>query len=149
MPVESRARQAEVEGAAQRATASLLVVAGHVSRALNELCERFGITHDQYNVLTVLREAHPEGRPRYEVGERLTSRAPDVTRLLDRLEDRGLVARTRAGDDRRLSLSTITPAGLQLLEAMAPEVRRVHERFADRLTAAELRELDRLCDALL
>jgi DNA-binding MarR family transcriptional regulator len=134
-------RQQDRAGAAQRGVVGLLVAAGRVQQLLAEVCERYGITHDQYNVLRVLRGVHPRGHPRYEVTRRLINRAPDVTRLLDRLEERGLVERVRSDEDRRLSLSRVTPKGLRLLEAMAPEIRGVHDRVAAVLTARELETL--------
>jgi DNA-binding MarR family transcriptional regulator len=127
----------------------LLVVAGHLQRALTEACERLGVTHDQYNVLRILRGRHPDGYPRYEIAGRLLSRAPDVTRLLDRLERQGLVERVRSAEDRRLSLSRITDPGLKLLDRLDPEILAVHERSAAPLSEAERAELVRLCDTLL
>src|SRR5688500_2300934 len=128
MTIRERVRQRSFESSAQEAVVSLLVAAGHVQRALAEVCARHGITHDQYNVLRILRGAHPRGHPRYEVAERLIDRAPDVTRLLDRLERQGLVERARSDEDRRLSLSRITGEGLELLDRMAPEIDAVHGR---------------------
>lgn len=126
----------------------MLVAAGHLSRALDEVCSARGITHDQYNVLRILRGVHPGGHPRYAVAERLIDRSPDVTRLLDRLEREGRVERFRSDEDRRLSLSRITDEGLRLLNVLDPEIRAVHERFGAGLDAGELRELGRLCRAV-
>ena len=93
----------------------LLLVAGRLLRRLDEVCKSFGLTDDQYNVLRILGAAGPTGLPRFAIAERLLRRAPDVTRLLDRLETKGLVSRTRAEPDRRLSISTISPEGSELL----------------------------------
>ena len=127
---------------AQRGLVALLLAAGRVEQAVAEVCERNGVTHDQYNALRILRGAHPRGHPRYEVSARLINRAPDVTRLLDRLEERGFVERVRSDEDRRLSLSRITAKGLRLLSVIDPEIREVHERLAKPLTAAELQTLE-------
>jgi DNA-binding MarR family transcriptional regulator len=136
------------ESAAQQAMVALLRAAGHLQRELGDACGTHGITSDQYNVLRILRGA-PDGLPRYEIGARMINRAPDVTRILDRLDSRGLVGRARAADDRRLSLTRITRAGLALLDRLDPEVLTVHERFAGGLTAADRKELARLCEVLL
>lgn len=136
------------ESTAQAAMVTLLRAAGRVQQALAEACARHGITHDQYNVLRILRGVHPAGHPRYEVAQRLISRAPDVTRLLDRLERQGLVERVRSPEDRRLSLSRVTPQGLELLRELDPEVRAVHERFAAPLSEEERAEMLRLCGAI-
>jgi DNA-binding MarR family transcriptional regulator len=135
----------ETRSLAEQAMVSLLVAAGRIQQALNDVCAGYGITHDQYNVLRILRGVHPGGHPRYEIAERLINRAPDVTRLLDRLEGGGLVERVRTAEDRRLSVSRITPAGLALLDAMAPDIAGVHAHFADALSQADQRTLIRLC----
>jgi DNA-binding MarR family transcriptional regulator len=127
----------------------LLIVAGRVQQELNDICAVEGITPDQYNVLRILRGAQPEGHPRYEIAQRMISRAPDVTRLLDRLQRAGLIERVRSGEDRRLSMSRITPDGLATLDRLDPDVHALHGRVAGRLTRAEQHELVRLCNVML
>ncbi len=112
--IHKRVAQRRFESPAQKAMVSLLVTAGHLARALEEVCAAHGITHDQYNVLRILRGVHPEGHPRYAIAERLIDRSPDVTRLLDRLEREGFVGRSRSDEDRRLSISLNGPDHLQL-----------------------------------
>lgn len=146
MPSRSRTRSANT---AQQAMVAALRVAGMVQQALSDVCAAHGITHDQYNVLRILRGVHPDGRPRYEIAGQLISRAPDVTRLLDRLERQGLIDRIRSDEDRRLSLSRITIEGQALLDAVDPAVQAVHEHFAEPLTQTDRRELVRLCNAVL
>ena len=77
-----------------------------------------GMTPSQYNVLRILRGAQPEALTCGEIGERLLTPGPDVTRLLDRLEKRGLVARGRSDGDRRVVRSQITDDGLQVLSEL-------------------------------
>ncbi|MFN0180311.1 MAG: MarR family winged helix-turn-helix transcriptional regulator [Gemmatimonadales bacterium] len=129
----------------QAALVELLKAAGRVEQGLAEICERHGLTHDQYNVLRILRGAHPEGHPRYAIGERLINRAPDVTRLLGRLEQQGLVERYRPDADQRLSMARATAAGLRLLERVDPEIQALHERLAARLRETEARRLSEFC----
>ncbi len=124
---------------------ALLRAAGVVQRALDEVCTAHGVTHDQYNVLRILRGVHPGGHPRYAIAERLISRAPDVTRLLGRLERGGLVERHRAEEDQRLSIACITDEGLGLVQAIDPEVREVHERLAAALDPERAGQLAELC----
>src|ERR1700678_3235017 len=71
----------------------------------------FGLTGTQYNALRILRGAGPEGLPCREIGERMITHDPDITRLLDRLEERGFVERARAKNDRRVIYGKITGAG--------------------------------------
>ncbi len=111
-------------------------------RALeDELFARFDISAQQYNALRLLRAAHPRKVPTLAVGAKLISRAPDITRLLDKLHDRGLVDRERPADNRRVVNVGITPAGVALLDQMAEEVRSCHARQVGHLSAAETRSL--------
>ena len=80
-----------------------------------ELMAKYGITQTQYNVLRILRGAGPAGLCRSEIGERMISRVPDVTRLLDRMEAAGLVERERGDEDRRFVTARITREGLKML----------------------------------
>lgn len=120
---------------------SLLLVAGRYVRRLDRICKGWGITDDQYNVLRILQASYPEGEPRFAIAERLINRAPDVTRLLDRLESKGLVERNRSGTDKRRSISTITPEGTALLDAMADDVRGMNQELTEKLTGHERRLL--------
>jgi DNA-binding MarR family transcriptional regulator len=149
MALRKRLRQEQFESVEQEAMVGLLVASGHLGQALEQVCAEHGITHDQYNVLRILRGASPEGHPRYEIADRLINRAPDVTRLLNRLEREGLVERYRSDVDRRLSFSRITGEGLGLLAEMEPSIRAVHHKMADALGSKELRDLARYCRALI
>jgi DNA-binding MarR family transcriptional regulator len=117
--------------------AGMLLLAGRLIQRLDETCREWGVTDDQYNVLRILKGSRPAGMPRFEIGEKLFNRAPDVTRLLDRLEAKGLVVRTRSGHDRRQSISTITPQGLALLDAMSQDIRKTHREILQALSAKE------------
>ena len=132
----------------RRAMNHLLETAGLLSAELDAICQRNGITRDQYEVLRILARAGDEGLPRREISRRLTARSPDVTRLLDRLQGRELVARLRTSTDRRLSLSCITPPGRALLERLRPEVDRAMQTFSLPLPRKDLRRLDHLLKTL-
>jgi DNA-binding MarR family transcriptional regulator len=126
-----------------------LLVAG---AALNQRGEaeyaRFGLTTSAYNVLRILRGS-PDGLPRGEIGQRMVNSSPDVTRLIDRLAQRGLVRRLRARTDRRLSLTRITPKGLALVERAESANRAQHAALASRgLSPAEWRQLSALCERI-
>jgi len=97
---------------------SLLRTTDALQTQVEAQLKEFGLTGTQYNALRILRGAGPEGLPCREIGERMITRDPDVTRLLDRLEDRGFVQRTRAKHDRRVIYGKITAAGLKLLREM-------------------------------
>jgi DNA-binding MarR family transcriptional regulator len=111
-------------------------------RALeDELFGQYELTPQQYNALRLLRAAHPGTMPTLALAGRLVSRAPDITRLLDRLEQRGLVRRDRPAANRRVVQVAITEAGLALLRELAAPLRDCHTRQLGHLSAAQLRQL--------
>lgn len=131
---------------AQEATISILRTADVVRRRLVEVVEPHGVTLQQYNVLRILRGAHPDPLPTLEIGERLIERMPGITRLLDRLEEKALVRRERCSDDRRLVHCWITPAGLELLAAMDDAMDRADDDAVAELDTAEMETLAALLD---
>lgn len=143
--LERRLQQQRFSSPAAEALLSLLVAADHVRARLDALCAEHGLTPGQYNVLRILRGAHPEGQPRCEIIRRMVERAPDVTRLVDRLEQQQLAERCRIKEDRRLSLTRITDRGLALLDTMAPQVAAFEREFGAKLGPRDCRELSRLC----
>lgn len=143
-----RIRQSSFESPAQEALLNVLVAAGAIRQCVDEACARAGLTQGQYNVLRILRGAHPEGYPRCDIAVRMLERAPDVTRLIDRLAAQGLVERVRGTADRRLSVTRITRAGLEVLRRLDRPVAAIARALERRLGEPELRELSRLCEAL-
>jgi DNA-binding MarR family transcriptional regulator len=95
----------------------------------------------QYNVLRLLKAEHPSGVNTLDLASRLVSRAPDITRMLDKLEQRGLVTRDRPADNRRTVRIAITAAGIALLKKMAGPVRECHERQLGHLSQKDLQTL--------
>ena len=94
----------------------------------DELFARHDLTAQQYNVLRLLRGEHPGVLPTLTLAGRLVSRAPDITRMLDKLEERGLVRRERSAESRRTVFVGMTPAGLKLLGELDAPVRECHTR---------------------
>lgn len=107
----------------------------------DELFAQWDLTAQQYNLLRLLRSSHPESVPTLSLAERLVSRAPDITRMLDKLEARDLVARTRSTQDRRAVLVNVTAAGMNLIEQIAQPLRACHERQLGHLAAEKLTDL--------
>lgn len=112
-----------------------------LEHALAQALKPFDITPTQYNVLRILRGAGPDGLCRNEVGERLVRRVPDVTRLLDRMEQLGLIVRHRGGEDRRFVSTRITTAGTELLDRLDAEICAIHRRQLGHLDEASLQTL--------
>lgn len=86
-----------------------------------------GLSAQQYNTLRLLRSVHPDSMPTLVLGGRLISRAPDMTRLLDRLEKRGLLARERRAENRRVVEVRITAEGIKLLDDIHDSVQECHQ----------------------
>lgn len=108
-------------------------------RAIEEaLFAPFELSAQQYNALRLLQAAAPEGLRTLELGKLLISRAPDMTRLLDRLEQRGWIQRERLPQNRRVVEVVITPAGSKLLQDLQQPVRDCHEQQLGHLTPDEL-----------
>ena len=125
---------------------SLLRTADALAREAEDLLKPFNLSGTQYNVLRILRGAGDEGLACREVGVRLISRDPDITRLLDRMETRGLIARAREARDRRVVRTRITPEGLRLLAELDKPVRELHRRQLRHIPEKQLRQLSALLD---
>ena len=110
----------------------------------DELFAQFEINSQQYNVLRLLKAAQPSGMATLAIGDRLVSRAPDITRLLDRLESRQWVERVRPPEDRRQVLACITPGGLDLLQRIAEPLQACHQRQLGHLSKEQVAQLTSL-----
>jgi DNA-binding MarR family transcriptional regulator len=117
-------------------------------RALeDEFFATFELTPQQYNVLRVLKAADPTPIPTLVIAERLLSRAPDITRIIDKLEQPGLVRRERVARDRRTIHIGITAKGLALIEKIAEPLRNCHARQLGHMSRADLKALTALLKA--
>jgi DNA-binding MarR family transcriptional regulator len=125
----------------EETSVSLARTAALMEYAASEVLRRYGLTPTQYNVLRILRGAEPDGLGRNEVRERLIFKVSDATRLLDRLEEMGLVARTRGGDDRRVVVARITRKGLDRLAPLDGEIEQFHQQKLGHMGERKLRAL--------
>jgi DNA-binding MarR family transcriptional regulator len=117
-------------------------------RALeDELFGRHELTPQQYNALRLLSAAHPQRLRTLDLARRLVSRAPDITRLCDKLEERGLIVRDRPADNRRVVDVGITETGRGLLRTLREPLRRCHARQLGHLSRPELDQLAALLRA--
>ena len=144
-----RLKQTQFPNPAEEALLSVMVAAAALNDRIDRVCAKHKITRPQYNVLRILRGVYPQGHPRCEIACRMIDRAPDITRLLDRLEARRLVRRARGSEDKRQTVTSITPKGLKLLEAMQPKTDAEVASILGQLSAEECRELSRLCWQIL
>jgi len=125
----------------QEAYLSLLRTADTLQSRVEAKLKEFGLTGTQYNALRILRGAGQDGIPCTDIAERMITRDPDVTRLLDRLEKRGLVERSRGKQDRRVIYGKITAAGLNLLKEMDSPLRKFGREILRHVSQANLKLL--------
>jgi DNA-binding MarR family transcriptional regulator len=107
----------------------------------DELFARFDLTPQQYNALRLLRAEHPDPLPTLVLAERLVSRAPDITRMLDKLDERGLITRVRPPENRRSVLVGLAGAGFALIEEIAAPLKACHAKQLGHMKSAELQQL--------
>ena len=125
----------------EEAILSIARTAALIEHSGAEALKPFNLTITQYNVLRILRGAGAEGLCRNAVGERLVTKVPDVTRLLDRMEAAGVIVRERGVKDRRFVATRIAEKGLKLLEKIDRELPAMHARQIGHVTQKRLREL--------
>jgi DNA-binding MarR family transcriptional regulator len=142
----SRSRLRRMAHPEEAAFLDLLRTTDLLSRGLMEVLKSAELSPTQYNVLRILRGA-PEGLPCGEIAARMITRDPDITRLLDRMEKRGLISRCRETKDRRMVMGRITPAGLDLLGRLDEPVQAAHRRQLGHLGRNRLRALAELLEA--
>ncbi|MEM9419539.1 MAG: MarR family transcriptional regulator [Planctomycetota bacterium] len=135
---------------AEEAYLNLARTAGELCGEFNQLFKAHCLSESTYNVLRILRGAQKSeglpGLPSLEVAERLVTRVPDITRLVDRLIKAGLAERTRDDEDRRVVIVSITPDGLAVLRKLDKPIRQLHEKQLGHLSCKELTELNRLLE---
>ena len=130
----------------EEALIALQLTADRLHWRLSEMLKEHGLSPTQYNALRILRGARDQGRACSEIAERMINRDPDITRLVDRLERRGLVARSREGQDRRVITTRITPAGLELLQALDRPIAEFNRKMLGPLGERRLRTLIQLLE---
>ena len=129
------------ESLEQRAFVELLRTHSRLHEALSVPLKKHQLSEPQFNVLRILRGAGPGGLPCQAVAERMITRYPDITRLLDRLAASGLAERDRSHEDRRVVVVTATKKALKLLERLDRPVAELHKRQLGHMKRAELKEL--------
>ncbi len=125
----------------QEAYLSLLRTADALESRVEAKLKEFGLTGTQYNALRILRGAGQDGIPCSDIAERMITRDPDITRLLDRLQKRGLVERSRGKQDRRVIYGKITAAGLNLLREIDSPLRKFSREILRHVSQANLKLL--------
>jgi DNA-binding MarR family transcriptional regulator len=130
----------------QEAYLSLLRTADALRSRIEGKLKEFGLTGTQYNALRILRGAGPEGLPCSEIGERMITHDPDITRLLNRLQKHGLVERSRGKQDKRVVYGRISQAGLKLLREMDAPVQKFGTEILRHVNQQKLKQLIELLE---
>jgi DNA-binding MarR family transcriptional regulator len=142
-----RSTKVRREGSPEEAAfLDLLRTADVLTRGADWVLKAENLSQTQYNVLRILRGA-PPGLPCGEIASRMITRDPDVTRLLDRMEKRGLISRSRESRDRRLVLARITPEGLKLVNRLDDPVQKIHRKQLGHMGRDRLQALAELLAA--
>lgn len=140
--IQQEIRQSSPIGSLEEeAYLNVLRTANALSQEIGELLRAHGLTSAQYNVLRILRGAGERGLTASDIGDRMITRDPDVTRLVDRLEKRGLVERWRCGEDRRVVWTRISPAGLEAIGPLDAPLGQLHVAQLAHLEPETLRTL--------
>jgi DNA-binding MarR family transcriptional regulator len=146
--IQSEIRQTKPFGGLEdEAWVALHFTADRLHWRFSEMLKPYGLSPTQFNALRILRGAGDEGRACSEIAERMVNRDPDITRLIDRLEHRGLVVRSREGRDRRVITTRITPAGLELLASLDRPLEEFNRKMLGALGEKQLRTLIQLLEA--
>lgn len=146
--LKKRLKQEKFSSIEQEGLLNLFIASNYLHSKLDSICNGYQITIAQFNVLRILKGAHPEGYPRGEIIRRMVEPAPDVTRLIDRLIKEDFVERYNSKEDRRLSLARITKKGIALLTKINPEVDSFLLNYSSTLTKSEKEILSNLLEKL-
>jgi DNA-binding MarR family transcriptional regulator len=125
---------------------AILRTSDKLQQQLVEFFKPYGLSPTQFNALRILRGAAEAGLPCSEIGERMINHDPDITRLLDRLEQRDFVQRRREQKDRRVRMARITPAGLEMLKKLDHPVEEFHRHGMAEVAQSSLKSLIRILE---
>ncbi len=132
----------------EEAFLNIVRTADALTRDFDDMLKPFGLTATQYNLLRILRGAGEAGATCSQIGERTVKKDPDITRLVDRMEKRGLVKRSRDGRDRRIVTTTITREGLRVLEKLDVQVNERPARQLRGLSRQQILDLIRAMEII-
>lgn len=143
-----RLMQTRFEGPHHEALLALMLANSSLEAIFDDTFAGTGITSPQYNVLRILNGVYPNAHSRGDIARRMVRRAPDLTRMLDRLVAMGLVEREKGEQDHRQSMAHITVKGRALLDDLHPKVTHVNQMLSKRMTVDEARTLADLLEKI-
>ena len=136
MDLKDRIKQRNFKNPGQEAVLNILAASSVLRDKQNAILQDHGLSSQQYNILRILKGGPKEGFPRCEIYDRMVDKAPDITRLIDRLEKAKLVVRVRSENDRRQSIARITEKGIKKLEELKPYI-TAHEKAIEKIFTKE------------
>lgn len=139
--INDRIKQKKFKNDGQAALLSLMVAASHLKEQFSIVCKKENITIQQYNILRILKGKYPDGYARCDITERMIERAPDTTRLIDRMIKLKLVEKQKCNEDARRSLTKITSKGLDVIKKMNTEEEKFQKSIENKLGSEACRSL--------
>lgn len=127
--INERLKQKKFKNNGQAAFLSILTAAAHLKEEFGKVCAKESISIQQYNILRILMGVYPDGYPRCDITDRMIEKAPDTTRLIDRLLKQDLVIREKCEDDKRQSITKISEKGIKLVKKMNTKVDQFEAHF--------------------
>lgn len=146
--LKQRVKQNKFDSVEDEAYLNVMITAYYLRSKTEAVLKQHGLTSPQFNVLRILKGVYPDGHPRCEIIDRMIEPAPDVTRLIDKLFEERLVERFQSNEDKRHSISRITKKGIELLEKVNPQVKKLSALLGNKLTKNELTELSKMCEKI-
>ena len=148
MKLEAAIQSSGFKNEKQKAVVNIMYTAYQVKIRISKVLKDYGLTPEQYNVLRILKGKYPEQMCVKDIAERMIERSSNVPRIIDRLEVKKLVKRSQSGADRRETVIILAQAGINLLEAVTPELEKSHNQVSD-MDEAEVKQLNDLLDRYL
>ena len=147
MGIDEDIKQMKWQSLQQKVNINIMFTANWIADKTRESLKPFSITHQQFNVLKILKGKHPAVCAAQDIKEVMLDKSPDLTRLLDRLIDKGLIKRSTCEDNRRKLDIAITREGLDLVNKIVPRLSRKHSGHR-KITDKEANELNRILDKI-
>lgn len=148
MRIEEEIKQSKFKSNTQKAYVNLIYTANYINSLSKSSFKQFDITHQQYNVLRILRGKYPAALNPGDIKAVMLDKSPDLTRLVDRILKSGLVERKQCDDNRRKVDIRITEKGLKFLERIDPVLEKNEVMNSENLTEDEAEQLSNLLDKL-
>jgi DNA-binding MarR family transcriptional regulator len=144
MDLKDRIKQRNFSNLGQEAVLNIIAASSVLRDKKNTILHDHGLSFQQYNILRILKGGPKEGFPRCEIYDRMVEKAPDITRLIDRMEKAQLVVRIRSENDRRRSIAQITQKGIKKLEELKPYITAFEQSLEKIFTQEDIKMIRKI-----